>query len=326
MRSLRFFCGYFSYSFIFAADLLLFFPMAKSALGKGLGSLINARAASPLASPTPKEERGEQIEQVALQKIVASPLQPRTEFREEQLHDLIDSIRERGIIQPLIVRRVGSNYELIAGERRLRAATEVGLKEAPVIVRKASDQEVIELALIENLQREGLNPIEEAVAYERLATEFHLTQEEISRRVGKSRAVVANALRLLDLDPEVKSFLIQGRLSVGHAKVLLGLKNHEEQRAVAHQILRRSASVRATEELVEAQLRQSKGTTTSRKGKRQAASELSPALLHLQNKLQHRFSTRVVLQHGEKKGQVVIEYYGSDDLDRLLQELGVVGD
>jgi ParB family chromosome partitioning protein len=298
--------------------------MSKSALGKGLGSLINARGASPLASPAPQEERGEQIEAVALQKIIPSPLQPRTAFKEEQLRDLIDSIREQGIIQPLIVRRVGSNYELIAGERRLRAATEVGLKEAPVIVRKATDQQVLELALIENLQREGLNPIEEALAYERLAGEFHLTQEEIARRVGKSRAVVANALRLLDLDAEVKSFLIQGRLSVGHAKVLLGLKNHEEQRAVAHQILRRSASVRATEELVEAQLRQSKGT--ARKGKRSSASELPPALLHLQNKLQHRFATRVVLQHGEKKGQVMIEYYGSDDLDRLLQELGVTHD
>ncbi|MFZ4116337.1 MAG: ParB/RepB/Spo0J family partition protein [Chthoniobacterales bacterium] len=298
--------------------------MSKSVLGKGLGSLINARGASPLASPAPQEERGEQIEAVPLHKIVPSPLQPRTAFKEEQLRDLVDSIRERGIIQPLIVRRVGSNYELIAGERRLRAATEVGLQEAPVIVRKATDQQVLELALIENLQREGLNPIEEALAYERLAGEFHLTQEDIARRVGKSRAVVANALRLLDLDVEVKNFLIQGRLSVGHAKVLLGLKNHEEQRAVAHQILRRSASVRATEELVEAQLRPSKGT--SRKGKRSNTSELPPALLHLQNKLQHRFATRVTLQHGEKKGQVIIEYYGSDDLDRLLQELGVTSE
>lgn len=296
--------------------------MSKSSLGKGLGSLINSRGASPLASPTPREERGEQIEAVELQKIVASPLQPRTEFKAEQLHDLIDSIRERGIIQPLIVRRVGSRYELIAGERRLRAATEIGLQEVPVIIRKASDQEVLELALIENLQREGLNPIEEAIAYDRLSSEFHLTQEEIARRVGKSRAVVANALRLLDLDSEVKSFLIQGRLSVGHAKVLLGLKNHEEQRLISHQILRRSASVRATEELVEAHLRESKGTTRTRK--RQSPLHLSPALLHLQNKLQHRFSTRVLLHHGEKKGHVVIEYYGSDDLDRLMKELGIV--
>jgi ParB family chromosome partitioning protein len=298
--------------------------MAKPSLGKGLGSLINSRGASPLGSPKPQEEKGEQIETVALPKIVASPLQPRTEFKKEQLHDLIESIRERGIIQPLIVRRVGSHYELIAGERRFRAAIEIGLHEVPVIIRKASDQEVLELALIENLQREGLNPIEEATAYERLAVEFHLTQEEIARRVGKSRAVVANALRLLDLDPEVKSFLIQGRLSVGHAKVLLGLKNHEEQRFISNQILRRSASVRATEELVEAHLRENKDARKTRK--RPSSLDLPPVLLHLQNKLQHRFSTRVLLQHGEKKGQVVIEYYGSDDLDRLIRELGVTQD
>ncbi|MDH4470937.1 MAG: ParB/RepB/Spo0J family partition protein [Verrucomicrobiae bacterium] len=298
--------------------------MAKPSLGKGLGSLINSRGASPLGSPKPQEEKGEQIETVALPKIVASPLQPRTEFKKEQLHDLIESIRERGIIQPLIVRRVGSHYELIAGERRFRAAIEIGLHEVPVIIRKASDQEVLELALIENLQREGLNPIEEATAYERLAVEFHLTQEEIARRVGKSRAVVANALRLLDLDPEVKSFLIQGRLSVGHAKVLLGLKNHEEQRFISNQILRRSASVRATEELVEAHLRENKDARKTRK--RHSSLDLPPVLLHLQNKLQHRFSTRVLLQHGEKKGQVVIEYYGSDDLDRLIRELGVTQD
>ena len=302
--------------------------MAKSALGKGLGSLINSGGASPIASPIPQEERGERIQQVPLSQIVASPLQPRTEFRAEQLQDLVDSIRERGIIQPLIVRMVGGRYELIAGERRLRASTEVGLAEAPVIVRQASDQEVIELALIENLQREGLNPIEEALAYERLASEFNITQEEIARRVGKSRTVIANALRLLDLDAEVKSLLIQGRLSVGHAKVLLGLKNHEEQRLVAHQVLRQSASVRTTEELVQAQFAKSHSVQDSRRGKRKssASSTLPPDLLHLQNKLQHRFSTRVVLHHGEKKGHVLIEYYGSDDLGRLMGEWGIETD
>ena len=263
--------------------------MAKSSLGKGLGSLINSYGASALASPSAKEEHGERIETIALQKIVASPLQPRTEFKEEHLHELIESIRERGIIQPLIVRRLGNQYELIAGERRLRAATQVGLQ-----------------------------------AYERLAREFHLTQEEIARRVGKSRAVVANALRLLDLDSEVKSFLIQGRLSVGHAKVLLGLKNHEEQRALANQVIRRSASVRATEELVAVQLRANEGTRRTRKPTKSL--ELPPSLLHLQNKLQHRFSTRVILEHREKKGQIMIEYYGSDDLNRLIQELGVLVD
>ncbi|MFI0347696.1 MAG: ParB/RepB/Spo0J family partition protein [Chthoniobacterales bacterium] len=301
--------------------------MAKSVLGKGLGSLINAQAASRVASPLPLEERGERIEQVPLDQIVASPLQPRTEFAEEQLRDLVDSIRERGIIQPLIVRMVAGRYELIAGERRLRASREVGLTQAPVIVRQATDQEVIELALIENLQREGLNPIEEALAYERLSSEFQLTQEEIARRVGKSRASVANAVRLLDLDPEVRGLLIQGRLSVGHAKVLLALKNQEEQRFIAQQIIRRSASVRIAEELVETQRARNQGSQKRRANRKTTSSmDLTPALLHLQNKLQHRFSTRVTLHHGEKKGHIAIEYYGNDDLGRLIKEFGVSAD
>ncbi len=297
--------------------------MAKSPLGKGLGSLIGSGRAAAIASPTPLEEQGELIQQVRLDLIVPSPLQPRTEFRQDHLKELIDSIRERGIIQPLIVRKVEGRYELIAGERRWRASREIGLSEAPVIVRSASDQEVVELALIENLQREGLNPIEEAMAYQRLATEFRLTQEAIAQRVGKSRAVVANALRLLDLDEEVKSFLVQGRLSVGHAKVLLGLKSHEEQRFLAHQILRRNASVRIAEEMVEAQLRAKPGPSSPRRGKKKSPSALPPALLHLQNKLQHHFSTRVVIEDGEKKGHILIEYYGPDDLNRLIQELGI---
>ncbi len=300
--------------------------MAKSPLGKGLGSLIGSGRTAAIASPTPIEEQGERIQQVRLDLIVPSPLQPRTEFREDHLKELIDSIRERGIIQPLIVRKVQGRYELIAGERRWRASREVGLAEAPVIVRNASDQEVIELALIENLQREGLNPIEEAMAYQRLAGEFRLTQDAIAQRVGKSRAVVANAMRLLDLDEEVKSFLVQGRLSVGHAKVLLGIKNPEEQRLIAHQILRRSASVRVAEEMVEAQLRAKQGSSSPRRGKKKSAPSLSPALLHLQNKLQHRFSTRVLIEDGEKKGHILIEYYGLDDLGRLIKELGIAAD
>jgi len=297
--------------------------MAKSPLGKGLGSLIGSGRTAAIASPTPVEDQGERIQQVPLDLIVTSPLQPRTEFREDHLKELIDSIRERGIIQPLIVRKVQGRYELIAGERRLRASREVGLKEAPVIVREASDQEVIELALIENLQREGLNPMEEALAYQRLATEFRLTQEAIAHRVGKSRAVVANAIRLLDLDEEVKSLLVQGRLSVGHDKVILGLKNHEEQRLLAHQILRRNASVRLTEEMLETQLRAKQGSTAPRRSKKKSSSTLPPALLHLQNRLQHHFSTRVLIEDGEKRGRILIEYYGSDDLDRLLKEFRV---
>ena len=219
--------------------------MAKQALGKGLSALINKR----VASPAPIEEHGERIQRLPLASITPSPLQPRVDFSSDQLHELVESIRERGIIQPLIVRQVNGVYELIAGERRWRAAKEVGLTEVPSIVREASDREVLELALIENLQREGLNPIEEAAAYTRLHQEFSLTQEEISRRVGKSRASVANAMRLLDLEGDAQSLLKHGRISVGHAKVLLSLKNHNEQKWLADQIVRGSLSVRIAEKL-----------------------------------------------------------------------------
>jgi ParB family chromosome partitioning protein len=270
----------------------------------------------------PAEELGERIQQIRLDQIVPSPLQPRTEFRDDQLSDLVDSIRERGIIQPLIVRLAGGKYELIAGERRMRASLEVGLSEAPVIVRKASDQEVLELALIENLQRADLNPIEEAAAYSRLSKEFRLTQEEIAKRVGKSRAAVANAMRLMELDPEVQAHLTQGRLTVGHAKVLLGLKNPEEQRLLAEKLIRTNASVRDAEQLVASHLAGTKVKKGRGKTSRSLA-ELPPALKHLENKLQHRFATRVSLHHADKRGRIEIEYFGSDDLHRLIGEFGI---
>src|SRR5438132_2391249 len=224
-------------------------PMAKVVLGKGLGALISTNKPVPQAvSP------GDRVEWVALSDIVPSRLQPRKAFHSDQLQELVESIREHGIIQPLIVRRVDGKCELIAGERRWRAANQLGLKEAPVIVRQASDRDVLELALIENLQREDLNPIEEAHAYRRLAEEFSLRQEDIAQRVGKSRSVIANSIRLLDLHSQVQSYLIQGRLTVGHAKVLLALQNHEEQLVTAELAIRQSATVRTTEKLVAMQL------------------------------------------------------------------------
>jgi ParB family chromosome partitioning protein len=292
--------------------------MAKPALGKGLGALINPR----VSAPVPSVDDGERIQMIGLQKIFASPLQPRSQFRPEQLHDLVESIRERGIIQPLIVRSSNGKFELIAGERRWRAAQEVGLTEAPVIIRKASDQEVLELALIENLQREDLNPIEEATAYARLSKEFGLTQEEISRRVGKSRAAIANAVRLLDLDENVKSMLRQGQVSVGHAKVLLSLRTKEEQCLLADMILRQSASVRRAEKLV-ADHQSRSGQPSTAPSRRRKMEGLTPAVQHVQNLLQHRLATRVVIHHGEKQGHITIEYYGTDDLQRILTEIGI---
>ena len=292
--------------------------MAKSGLGKGLGALISAAPARPSLDP----ESGERVEQISLANIVPSPLQPRREFAREALEELVDSIRQRGIIQPLIVRPVNSRFELIAGERRWRAAKEVGLTEAPAIVRQATDLEVLELSLIENLQRADLNPIEEAQAYARLAEEFGMRQEDIAQKVGKSRASVANAMRLLDLDPQVQTWVVQDLLSVGHAKVLLGLKGHEEQRLLAEKILRQSSTVRTTERMVARQLGKLGGTR-----RRKHAEIVSPtAVKDLENRLQQHLATHVTIHHGEKRGRIEIEFYGSDDLQRVVGALGLPPD
>ncbi len=298
--------------------------MAKSGLGKGLGALIGVRPAPSLSvAPAPDQqvvlEPGEKVQLVELTTIVPSPLQPRKEFATDALLELTASIRQHGIIQPLIVRMVNGQHELIAGERRWRAAREMGLTQAPVIVREASDLEVLELSLIENLQRADLNPIEEAQAYARLAGEFGMRQEDIALKVGRSRAAVANSMRLLDLHQQVQGWVTQGLLSVGHAKVLLGLKAPEEQVAVAETILRRSATVRDAERLVAKQL----GQHPRRKRQKASATVTSAALEDLQNRLQQHLGTRVTLHHGEKRGRIEIEYYGDDDLQRVLQTLGL---
>src|SRR5438874_524852 len=245
--------------------------MAKSALGKGLSALISARSA-PIRL---EAEPGEKIQQVDLSRIVPSPLQPRKDFARDALMELVESIRQHGIIQPLVVRSVGGKHELIAGERRWRAAQEAGLTQVPIITRVATDLEVLELSLIENLQRADLNPIEEAQAYARLANEFGMRQEDIAQKVGRSRAAVANSMRLLDLHPQVQSWVTQGLLSVGHAKVLLGLKAHDEQLAIAETVLRRSSPVRDAERMVARQL----GGTRPRRRRHAAANAATSATI-----------------------------------------------
>ncbi|MCX6838798.1 MAG: ParB/RepB/Spo0J family partition protein [Verrucomicrobia bacterium] len=295
--------------------------MAKAALGKGLGALISAPTAvsgisrlPPLAQPAP----GDVVNRVTLDQIVPSPLQPRTEFQTEQLTELMESIREHGIIQPLIVRRVNGKLELIAGERRFRASRELGLKEVPVIVREASDKDVLEMALIENLQREGLNPIEEALAYSRLAKDFSMRQEDIAQRVGKNRATVANTMRLLDLPQNVRDLLVSSKLTTGHAKVLLMLKKQEEQERVALQIITKGLTVRAAEKVIDAILHpplppKPKPTET----------EFARAIESVEQKLIQHLTTNVSIQHAEKKGRIEIDYYGAEDLNRILALLGV---
>jgi ParB family chromosome partitioning protein len=293
--------------------------MARSGLGKGLGALIGTPSTVPRMDGL---DSGEKVHQVSLAHIVPSPLQPRKDFAHEPLQELIDSIRQHGIIQPLIVRRVGARIELIAGERRWRAAQEAGLTQVPVIIRSASDLEVLELSLIENLQRADLNPIEEAQGYARLSSEFGMRQEDIALKVGRSRAAVANAMRLLDLHPQVQAWLAQDLLSVGHAKVLLALKVPEEQLLAGETVLRRNATVRSTERLVARQL----GIGRSRRRSRQvgAGQTITPSAIEdLQNRLQQHLATHVTVHHGEKRGRIDIEYYGNDDLQRIVTALGL---
>lgn len=311
--------------------------MAKSVLGRGLGALIPTRSSAvgtpvggALGTPAHAPAPGETVRQIALGEIQSSPYQPRQNFKPESLQELVDSIREQGIIQPLIVRKVDRHYELIAGERRWRAAKTLGLKDVPAILREASDRQVLEFALIENLQRADLNVVEEAQAYARLSSEFNLKQEEIARKVGKSRAAVANAMRLLDLEPQVQGWLTQERLSVGHAKVLLAVKSPEEQRMLSEVIIRQHSTVRAAEKLVQEHLARQGSTSAGPGSRANAASraldrqpELAPALQHLQNRLREHLATHVALRHGDKKGCIEIEYYGNDDLQRILGALGV---
>ncbi len=294
--------------------------MAKQVLGKGLGALISTPGASGVSKPPSLSlpAQGDIVRRVTLDLVVPSPLQPRTEFLSEQLTELVDSIREHGIIQPLIVRPVNGKLELIAGERRFRASRELGLAEVPVIVREASDRDVLEMALIENLQRENLNPIEEARAYSRLSKDFQMRQEDIAQRVGKNRATVANAMRLLDLPKRVQDMLAQSVISTGHAKVLLSLKQNEDQENAAGEIVRKGMTVRAAEKLVASIL-----NPPVKKPEPVLQADVQQAVQAVEQRLTRYFATNVNVSHADKKGRIEIDYYGIDDLNRLLAKMGL---
>jgi ParB family chromosome partitioning protein len=313
--------------------------MAKPALGRGLGALlggspvltqpapapgVQSPAPIPVLAPDPRER----VQRVPLDRIRPCPLQPRKDFSAEALRELADSIREQGIVQPLIVRERNGYFELIAGERRWRAAQLLQLPEAPVIVRQADDRAVLELALIENLQRENLNAIEEAHGYAQLAEQFQLTQEEISGKVGKSRAVVANALRLLKLPTPIQNFIRDGRLSVGHAKVILGLSNEKDQTLAAERVIKEGLNVRQTEGLL-ARLhkRGLRGARNKEPGAgARAVSAGDPHVADLEGRLREVFATRVQLHYAEGKGAVEISFFSDQELERILQILGVTMD
>ena len=309
--------------------------MAKQALGKGLGALIrkpttkSAPAKSNRSASTAKKrakskddkEPGSEVSEVAITDVVKSPLQPRGDIPESNLEELVESIRAHGIIQPLITRRVRGKFELIAGERRWRACQKLELETVPVIVRKASDREVLEMALVENLQRQDLNAIEEANGYVKLAKEFDMRQDEIAKRVGKSRATVANSMRLLDLHKDIQKFVADGLITVGHAKAILGIKVKREQREIAEQVMRRRLTVRATEKLVQ-QLQAGNGSESG-KGTKTNDPETEAMVRSLTSRLRKHFTTHVSISHSPKKGRIELEYYGNDDLERLLVLLGV---
>jgi ParB family chromosome partitioning protein len=262
---------------------------------------------------------------VPLDRVKPSPLQPRKDFTTEALQELAASIKEQGIVQPLIVRDMESHYELIAGERRWRAAQLLNLAEVPVIVREADDRSVLELALIENLQRENLNPMEEALGYSQLIEQFQLRQEDVATKVGKSRVAVANALRLLKLDPDVQAYVRDGRLSTGHAKVILGLNIGEQQKLAAERILKGSLSVRQTEELVTT-LQQPAGTTPAKSGSNAVAGNRDMHVVALENKVRERFGTKVSLRYRAGKGALEIRFFNDADLERILNVIGVKAD
>ena len=300
--------------------------MSKSALGRGLGALLGSAPPAPAPSAPPATaiaaDPGERVQKVPLNKIRPSALQPRKQFSDESLRELADSIREQGIVQPLIVRQRGDFFELIAGERRWRASQLLNLPQVPIIVREADDRSVLELALIENLQRENLNPIEEAHGYAQLAEQFQLTQEEISTKVGKSRAVVANALRLLKLPDSVQNLVRDGQISVGHAKVILGLPDEKIQKLAAERVVKETLNVRQTEGLIaKLQSRSTKGI--SAQSKAPAAPAGDPHVEDLEGRLRELFATKVKLNYVQGKGSLEISFFSNEELERILQILGV---
>lgn len=282
--------------------------MHRKALGRGLEALIPPVHESG-------EDRGGAPREILLADIGSNPFQPRTRFDDAALKELAASIRVSGVLQPVLVRRHADGYQLIAGERRLRAAQLAGLEKIPTILRDVDDREMMEMALIENIQREDLNPIDEAKAYQALVSAVGLTHEQLSERVGKQRSSISNSLRLLGLPVEVQDMVSRGTLSAGHARALLGLDSAGDQLAAARYVHAKGFSVRRTEAFVTKRLRK----TT----KRMRANVLH-GFVEWETKLQQRFSTRVTIKPGGKGGKVEFEYYGDQDLERLLEAWGVV--
>lgn len=293
----------------------------RGGLGKGLDSLI------PANTKVPENEKKVKVVEKVVEKIVEKPTeikvkinqvepnreQPRKTFDEESIQELTESIRQFGVLQPLIVQDRGKYYEIIAGERRWRAAMAAGLKEIPVVIRKMTEQEIIEISLIENIQREALNPIEEAEAFKRLLTEFQLTQEEVAERVSKSRTAVTNSMRLLKLDERVQQMVIDKMLTTGHARALLSIEDGELQFQAANRIFNEKLSVRDTEKLA-------KKIGKEKPTKKEEDSQLKAIFQDLEEKMKTALGTKVSInRRNEQKGKIEIEYYSMEELERLME-------
>jgi ParB family chromosome partitioning protein len=298
----------------------------KSRLGRGLGALITSgnaapkpampapAAAAPVAAPANDGLPG--YREIAVHLVEPNPYQPRKEFSDDALTELVESIRAEGLLQPIVVRAAGDKFQLIAGERRWRAFQQLKLKSIPARVMTSSDASSASLALIENLQRADLNPLEEAHGYASLIRDFDLTQDAAAQRVGKGRATVANSLRLLGLEPELQGYVGKGMLSVGHAKVLLGVEHSPERLLLARRALEQGLSVRALEELT----RHKAGGPGK---KRRMPGATAAALTDIEKRLTTHLGARTTLKHSPKRGRIIIEYQGNEDLSRVLEKMGI---
>ena len=280
----------------------------KYGLGKGLSALI--------PEETTEDTNINDIH-IDINLIKANNEQPRKSFDEEKINNLAQSISEHGIIQPLVLNKEGEFYSIVAGERRWRAAKKLGLKEVPAVVMNLSHRDVLEVSLIENVQREDLNPIEEAIAYDKLFTEFNLTQEELALKIGKSRVSISNCLRLLNLDKRVQEYLIDSVISEGHGRALLGLEDKELQYTIAQSIIDDSLNVRQTEAIVRDIIK----NTSVDPQKEAEPQKINPYHLDIKNKLESHFGTKVLLSSNKNKGKIQIEYYSEDDLQRIIDIL-----
>jgi ParB family chromosome partitioning protein len=280
----------------------------KKRLGRGLEALISI-----------EEDKEDSIKDIKINDIEPNKKQPRKTFDDSKLNELAESIKKHGIVQPIIVKKEDDIYRIIAGERRWRAAKIAGLQTVPAILKELDDREIVEVALIENLQREDLNPIEEAEAYEKLIKEFEMTQEEISEIVGKSRPAIANSLRLLSLSDEVRKMLIDGEITSGHGRTLLMIEDSELQEGIANEIVKNKYSVRETEKLIK-RLKETKLKETDERKK-----EKDPEIKNLEESLQRILGTKVRLNHSKKNGKIIIEYYSKEELERIIEMIKRVG-